>query len=216
MKQILVNADQGKGDEKEHAKQRGIREEIGDVAPQKGAVPKELQIDQRCLGTSLGADEQRQENDRQQDTPDQSGRSRPPRVALVQHCHQSRKRRRDQERAVPVEAALGRQMPGLWDDEPAQNRAGEAERNVDPERPVPAQRIEDQAAQRRTDTQTDRLGRRLQAKRAPAPLRLDGEDDDGDAVRGQQRGPDRLQDAEGNQHGKIRGEATERRTEDEQ
>ena len=182
----------------------------------KARCRKSRKVDQRRLGPSLGADEQRQKDDRQHHAADQGRRRQPPGVAFVQHGHDGGERGRDQERAPPVEATAVGQIPGLRDDEPAEDGADQAERNVDPERPMPAQRIEDQAAQRRSHAQPDRLRRRLQAEAAASFFRSRGEDDDGDAVGRDQRGADRLQDTEGDQHRKIRREAAEARAQDEQ
>jgi hypothetical protein len=62
----------------------------------------------------------------------------------------------------------------------------------------------------------DRLRRRLDAERAAAPLRPRGHDDDGDAVRREQRRADRLQYAEGDEHRQVGRKAAERGAEHEQ
>ena len=140
----------------------------------------------------------------------------PPGVALVQHRHERRQCRCDQDRTAPVEAAGVRQRLGLGKNEPTEDRAHQADRNIDPEGPVPAQRIEDQAAEGRAGAEPDRLGRRLQAKAAPALLRAGRHDDDGDAVRRDQGGTDGLQDPEEDQRRQVRREAAQARAKDEE
>ena len=137
-------------------------------------------------------------------------------MALVQHGHDRRQGRGDQEGPIPVEAPRVRRGLGLGQGEPAQQYADQSHRHVDPEGPLPAQRIEDQAADGRPRPQADRLSRRLQAEAAPVFRGAGGHHDNGDAVRGQERGADALQDAEEDQRRQVGGEAAQARADDEE
>ena len=182
----------------------------------KAPCAEQLEVDQRRIGAPLGVHEQRQQDDRQQRASEQRRRCQPPRVPFVQHRHQGGQRGHDQARALPVEAAVGRQVLGQRKHQPADDRAGEADRHVDPEHPSPAQRVQQEPADRRPCAQPDRLRRRLDAERPSTPLGTGRRDDDGDAVRRQQRRSDRLQDAECDEHRQVRGKPAERRAEHEQ
>ena len=80
---------------------------------------------------------------------------------------------------------------------------------------MPAQRIENQAANGRARPQTDRLGRRLQTERPTALLGVGRQHDDGDAVGRNQRRPCSLENAEDHQRRQVRREAAQGRPQDE-
>ena len=94
---------------------------------------------------------------------------------------------------------------------PAQDGGGEPDRHVDPEHPLPAERIEHQPAERRPGAQPDSLRGRHDAERPAAMLRPGGGHHDGDAVRREQSGADGLQHPEPNQRRQVRREAAQRR-----
>jgi hypothetical protein len=136
-------------------------------------------------------------------------------MTLVEHRHDCRERGCDQDRPLPVEPSGGQGL-AAGNDKPGEDQRRQPDRDIDPESPMPAQRVQDQSAQRRSGAEPDRLGSRLQPERPPAFLRAGGHDDDGGAVRRYQCGTDTLQDAEGDQQRQVRREAAQGRAGDEE
>ena len=213
---ILVDPHEHERHQEEKSEQRRIGQEAGDIAGQERAPAEQREVDEGRLGTPFAANEQCQQDERQHRTADEGWRRHSPCVALVQHGHDGRERRRNQQRALPVEAALIRQVFGGRKQEPSQDGAGEPDRHVDPEHPAPVQQIQHQPSERGPGAQTDGLGRRQDAERAAAPRGTGGRHHDGDAVRRQQRRADPLQDAKGDEHREAWRKAAQRRAQHEQ
>jgi len=181
-----------------------------------GTVAKQREINERRVGASLAANEEDEQDHRQQCRAEEERRCGPPRIAFVQHHHDGRERGRNQERAVPVEPHVNRQVPGGRKHEPAHDGAGEPDGHVDEEHPAPIQHVEHQAPDCGACAEPHRLGRGLDAERAAPHLPAGRRHHDGDAVRGEERRADPLDDAECDEHRQVGGKAAQPRAQHEQ
>ena len=166
----------------------------------KAGLARSLRSSSGADGATLGAHEQDGAGDADQEAGDQDRRGRSQRMHLVQHRDEARQRRRDQDRAAPVEALVFGQGCPVWGrtNQPRIAPAMPSGTLIQKAHCQP-KRVEDEAADRRSGAEADRLRRRLQAEAAAAFLGPHDHHDDGDAVRGDQRAADRLQDAEEDQ-----------------
>ena len=207
---VVVDAHQGEGDDEEHPEQGGVGQEVRRVAEQERGLAQEMQVEQRRCGAALGADEQDEKDDRQQQAAEQGRRCRVPRRGRWFSTATTAVS------AGAIRIAPRQSKPPVSGDRLDRGRTSQP--RTAPARPTGTliQKAHCQPSVSRTRPPTAGpaprpigLGRRLQPEGAPAFLGAGGHDDDGDAVRCQQRGADRLQDAERDQHRKVRGEAAQ-------
>ena len=108
--------------------------------------------------------------------------------------------------AAEVEAADGVAPRELAQDQRRPERAGERQRHVEPEDPVPGDRDQG-AAEHRADHQPDRGDHRVGAHRQAELLAREGVGDEGGAVGEDEGAADPLQDPPEDQLGAVGGEA---------
>ncbi len=106
----------------------------------------------------------------------------------------------DQNGAEPVDAVLEAHAAILGDEHPAEGHRGEADREVDEEDPVPAQRLGERSAGQQAQRAAGDGGEHVRAHRPRAVMRLrELGDDDGQDHRGLHGGSDALDEAGGDE-----------------
>ena len=194
-------------DEQEHQREaRQPVDEGGGAGGGEQAVVEDLQVEHRRARAFLNCHPQRQQHDGREQAGDHDRVIPAAEPALGDAEHEAGQADHERARAEHVVAAHRVRFGELAQDQRAPGRAGERERHVEPEHPVPGDR-DQRAAEHRAEHQPDRRDHRVGAHRQAEFLLRERVGDERRGVREQERRADPLQHPPEDQDGRVRGEA---------
>jgi hypothetical protein len=135
------------GDEIEHREQRGAQQQTGDVRPGQRPPAEDPEGNQRCLRAELDGDEDSDQGHRPSQQADDLGGTPPGAARIQERVCQQGETGRDADRSGGVEVTRGRLRAALRDQSGGECERDRRGRDVDPEDPLPAKPLGEDAAE---------------------------------------------------------------------